>query len=136
MNQGVTPEVTGGQSDEDPIGKTCDSNKNCSDSTFCCSAGKCVHGSICFYGQKYLKDVCDYNFECLTRCCSPRAHNCSKFVECVQQCDTNSDCNTGCCSLGYCSAPTLCTTGNKQDEDYCDTDSECFNKRCHNHMCN
>lgn len=79
--------------------------------------------------------MCDYNFECLTRCCSSQRGNCTHFTHCVQECSVNDDCNTACCSLGYCSAPNLCTAGNKADRDYCDKDWECKSRMCKDHMC-
>ena len=53
----------------DSIGSTCSDNTECDGSTFCCSKGRCVPGSICYKGQKQAYDHCDYGFECLSRCC-------------------------------------------------------------------
>ena len=53
----------------DQIGSTCSDNTACDGSTFCCSKGRCVPGSICYKGQKQAYDHCDYGFECLSRCC-------------------------------------------------------------------
>jgi len=36
----------------DQIGSDCADNTECNGSTFCCSKGRCVPGSICYKGQK------------------------------------------------------------------------------------
>ncbi len=79
----------------------CDTNYDCIDTTFCCSTYSCVHPSMCLHGQKLHSDYCDYNFECLSRCCA--GNKCSHFLQCYEKCNVNSDCkNTQCCTEGYC----------------------------------
>ena len=68
----------------DMIGSTCADNTDCNGSTFCCSKGRCVPGSICYKGQKQAYDHCEYGFECLSRCCS--ANSCSPVIQCVKTC--------------------------------------------------
>ncbi|TNV81863.1 hypothetical protein FGO68_gene7995 [Halteria grandinella] len=126
--------------DDSYVGKWCLNNGDCSLSTFCCSKKKCVPGSICYNGQKQVKDYCDYHFECLTRCCSNTTGRCTHFYECYSMCSSNSDCTSGCCSFGYCSHQGICDQGKKVDGDQCERDeecggkngkeSECINKRC------
>lgn len=107
------------------VGEKCYNNSGCNHSTFCCSKKKCVPGSICYNGQKQVKDYCDYHFECLTRCCSPTTGKCTHFYECYSMCSTNADCTTGCCSFGYCSHQSVCKSGQKVLGDQCESDSEC-----------
>lgn len=57
-------------------------NNDCIDTTFCCSSYSCVHPNICLYGSKQPSDVCDYNFECLSRCCDAKINQCVKFEYC------------------------------------------------------
>ena len=114
------------------IGSPCAQNNDCNVSTFCCSESKCVPGSVCYNGQKQSYDNCDFNFECLSRCCS--GSECSHFQKCAQQCEVNKDCDSECCSFSYCSASSLCL-GRKVDNDYCDLDGECQNKQCINSKC-
>ena len=56
--------------DSDSNDNTCDSNVDCIASTFCCSLQKCEIPTVCLQGTKLFNDYCDYNFECLSRCCS------------------------------------------------------------------
>lgn len=117
------------------IGSQCQSNNDCWTSTFCCSQGNCVPGSICYKGQKQPDDFCDYGFECLSRCCTKTI--CSNVIECVETCQWNADCQTyPCCSFGYCSATMeLCSLGQKEDLDLCEASSECLSGNCISNRC-
>ena len=78
--------------------------------------------------MKVMGDTCDYNFECLSRCCFE--NRCCHFLNCYQQCRTNSDCGEGgCCSEGYCTHDVVCD-GNKVIGDVCDEHSECLTRYC------
>lgn len=48
----------------------CIRNNDCLENTFCCSGSSCVHPSICLHGVKLFNDYCDYNFECMSKCCN------------------------------------------------------------------
>ncbi len=117
------------------IGSTCADNTDCDGSTFCCSQGRCVPGSICYKGQKQAYDHCEYGFECLSRCCS--ANICSPAIQCVEQCRVNSDCSSEpCCSFGYCTGSvSICLQGLKVDFDMCEDASECISGHCINGRC-
>jgi len=109
------------------IGSICKANENCNISTFCCSEDKCVPGSVCYNGQKQASDYCDYNFECLSRCCSN--NYCSHYRQCSKTCSLNSECDQGCCSLGFCTSANICM-GRKPEGDFCDRSSECQSLSC------
>lgn len=81
-----------------------------------------------------MDDVCDYHFECLTRCCNKSTAICAHFFQCVQSCKRNSECNSECCSFGYCSSENLCFS-RKIDGDYCDKASECESALCTKNKC-
>ena len=102
----------------------------------------------CLHGNKTELDVCDYNFECLSRCCINGT--CNHILECYAQCQTNQDCfgkmiqgtrvdnprhdlvsqvHQGCCSSNLCTEAIVCE-GNKLLGDYCDTDTECLSELC------
>ena len=117
------------------IGTQCLMNDDCGQSTFCCSKGRCVPGSICYTGRKQAFDHCEYGFECLSRCCWTGA--CSDVIRCVETCSTNADCpSEPCCSFGYCTGSmAICTNGMKEDFDICDSGSECKSDECHNNRC-
>ena len=118
------------------MNQSCSSNYHCNVSSWCCSEYKCVPGLICQNGQKEINDVCDYQFECFSRCCNKKTKKCSPVIDCVQECKVNKDCTTGCCSFGYCSATSTCTSGKKVNDDYCDKDTECKNRKCLENKCN
>ena len=119
----------------DYMNQSCSSNYHCNVSSWCCSEYKCVPGFICQNGQKEINDVCDYQFECFSRCCNKNTKKCSPVIDCVQDCKVNKDCTTVCCSFGYCSATNTCSLGRKADEDYCDTATECKNRNCLKNKC-
>ena len=119
--------IAANDSSSDTIGVPCLMNVDCQKSSWCCSGGKCVPGSTCYYGSKLIDDFCQYEYECLSRCCTKNA--CSNFVYCAKTCTDNSNCVTGCCSFGYCSAPNVCA-GRKADRDTCDKDKECISSSC------
>lgn len=123
------------KSQPDYMNQTCSSNYHCNVSSWCCSEYKCVPGFICQNGQKEINDVCDYQFECFSRCCNKNTKKCSPVIDCVQECKANKDCTTGCCSFGYCSATNTCALGRKADEDYCDSGTECKNEKCLKNKC-
>ena len=110
-------------------------NDDCGQSTFCCSKGRCVPGSICYTGRKQAFDHCEYGFECLSRCCWQGA--CSDVIRCVETCSTNQDCEVEhCCSFGYCTGSmAICLNGMKEDFDICDSGSECKSDACVNSRC-
>jgi len=58
----------------------CKANNDCINTTFCCSSYSCVNPRTCLHGNKTELDVCDYNFECLSRCCV--AGVCNHILEC------------------------------------------------------
>ena len=68
----------------------CKANNDCISTTFCCSSYSCVNPRTCLHGNKTELDVCDYNFECLSRCCVKGV--CNHILECYSQCKTNTDC--------------------------------------------
>ena len=68
----------------------CRANNDCISTTFCCSSYSCVNPRTCLHGNKTELDVCDYNFECLSRCCVNGA--CNHILQCYAQCETNQDC--------------------------------------------
>ena len=68
----------------------CEANNDCITTTFCCSGYSCVNPRTCLHGNKTEMDFCDYNFECLSRCCV--GGKCNHILECYSQCQTNSDC--------------------------------------------
>ena len=68
----------------------CKANNDCIQTTFCCSSYSCVNPRTCLHGNKTELDVCDYNFECLSRCCVNGA--CNHILQCYSQCETNQDC--------------------------------------------
>ena len=93
-------------------------------------------------------DFCDYNFECLSRCCV--GGKCNHILECYSQCETNTDCigksiegtrvdnprkqlanhsSPGCCSSNLCTESIVCE-GNKLLGDYCDHGTECLSQLC------
>ena len=114
-------------------GPFCRTNEDCIDTTFCCSTYQCTDPSNCLQGQKLHSDTCDYNFECLSRCCADK--RCAHFLECYETCDTNSHCKmTNCCSEDYCTHDIVCK-GNKITGDYCDTNSECISNHCFHNEC-
>ena len=109
----------------------------------------------CLHGNKTENDFCDYNFECLSRCCVNG--RCNHILECYSQCQTNQDClgktiegkrvdnprsvspnqlNTGCCSSNLCTEAIVCE-GNKLLGDYCDHNDECLSELCeqNEHKC-
>ena len=110
-------------------------NNDCDKSTYCCSQGLCVPGTICFQGHKQPDDYCDFGFECLSRCCSNLL--CTNVLSCVDTCAINREClNTECCSFGFCSeSSSLCDDGLKVDFDVCDKSSECKSGSCVNARC-
>ncbi|CDW83508.1 UNKNOWN [Stylonychia lemnae] len=111
----------------------CGNNYDCIQASFCCSTYSCVHPSVCLHGQKLHNDNCDYNFECLSRCCND--NKCSHFLRCYDKCLTNADCKmTGCCSEQYCTQDIVCA-GNKAAGDSCDEDRECLSDFCFNNSC-
>lgn len=68
----------------------CMANNDCIKTTFCCSSYSCVNPRTCLHGNKTELDVCDYNFECLSRCCVKGM--CNHILECYSQCESNQDC--------------------------------------------
>ena len=68
----------------------CKANNDCISTTFCCSSYSCVNPRTCLHGNKTENDFCDYNFECLSRCCVNG--RCNHILECYSQCNTNQDC--------------------------------------------
>ena len=58
----------------------CQANNDCIQTTFCCSSYSCVNPRTCLHGNKTELDVCDYNFECLSRCCV--GGTCNHILEC------------------------------------------------------
>ena len=52
------------------LGQSCWSNYDCIGSSVCCSEGECQPSSLCLMGLKPLRDSCDFNYECQSRCCS------------------------------------------------------------------
>lgn len=121
--------------ESDYLGQSCQNNYHCNVSSWCCSEYKCVPGIICQNGQKEINDVCDYQFECFSRCCNKNTNKCSPFMDCVQECKSNKDCTSGCCSINYCSATTTCNSGRKVENDYCDVSSECKSMLCIKNKC-
>ena len=114
----------------------CSENKECDSSTFCCSQNLCRSGDICIFGKKLTRDVCEYNYECLSRCCS--SNKCSPINHCMIKCQKNSDCGAEepCCSFGYCSGNNvICTQGMKVDYDMCESTSECQSQQCIHGRC-
>ena len=69
--------------ESDYLGQYCQNNYHCNVSSWCCSEYKCVPGIICQNGQKEINDVCDYQFECFSRCCNKNTNKCSPFMDCV-----------------------------------------------------
>ena len=131
----------------------CKANNDCINTTFCCSSYSCVNPRTRLHGNKTELDVCDYNFECLSRCCVSGV--CNHILECYSQCETNEDCvgktiqgtrvdnprhelfsqvHQGCCSSNLCTEAIVCE-GNKLLGDYCDYDSECLSELCENKTC-
>ena len=126
----------------------CKANNDCINTTFCCSSYSCVNPRTCLHGNKTELDVCDYNFECLSRCCVGGV--CNHILECYSQCENNSDCigkaiqgtrvdnpspnsfsqtSQGCCSTGLCTEAIVCK-GNKLLGDFCDNNTECLSELC------
>ena len=85
-------EVAKEKSSSSPTGAEilCRANNDCISTTFCCSSYSCVNPRTCLHGNKTELDVCDYNFECLSRCCVNGT--CNHILECYSQCETNSEC--------------------------------------------
>ena len=131
----------------------CKANNDCINTTFCCSSYSCVNPRTCLHGNKTELDVCDYNFECLSRCCVSGV--CNHILECYSQCETNQDCvgktiqgtrvdnprhelfsqvHQGCCSSNLCTEAIVCE-GNKLLGDYCDYNTECLSELCENKTC-
>ena len=84
-------------------------------------------------GIKSLNDVCDFRYECLSRCCvngrcGEHVANCRKF------CLKNEDCESGCCGESHCTLDIVCE-GNKVNSDYCDKHEECVSKLCRDKVC-
>ena len=52
------------------LGSECKENVDCSDSSFCCSNKICSHGNVCMLGIKQNGNNCNYNYECINRCCN------------------------------------------------------------------
>lgn len=86
---------------------------------------KCSIPTVCLQGSKLYNDYCDYNFECLSKCCSRDKHKCDFFSTCYDRCEKNSKCQSGCCSQGFCTYETICTQSAKKLGDTCDKDVEC-----------
>jgi len=47
----------------------CKKNQDCINSTYCCKDFSCADPKICLHGGKQVEDICDFNFECMSRCC-------------------------------------------------------------------
>ena len=109
----------------------CNSNGDCIATTYCCSDYSCTDPGICLHGGKFQDDMCDFSFECMSRCCVNGV--CSHFLLCRQSCRSNSDCKvhsrTPCCSEGFCTDSIVCQ-GNKNDGDTCSIDEECMSQFC------
>ncbi|CDW86388.1 UNKNOWN [Stylonychia lemnae] len=112
----------------------CLTNDDCIDTTFCCSTYSCVHPNICLLGSKLQDDICDYNFECMSRCCDKK--RCGHFQKCFQSCTTNNDCATTsrCCSQRQCTDAVVCDA-NKIKGDYCQSSEECITNYCFQNEC-
>ena len=95
VNQ-IPPTTEGGANQENQSTQTqtneilCKANNDCISTTFCCSGYSCVNPRTCLHGNKTENDFCDYNFECLSRCCVNG--RCNHILECYSQCQTNADC--------------------------------------------
>ena len=114
-------------------GDKCSSNADCSSSSFCCSEGKCQNGSFCMIGIKILNDVCDFRYECLSRCCVDGVCG-QDIMHCRQYCERNSQCDSACCGEHHCTLDIVCE-GNKVNSDYCDINSECVSGLCKKNVC-
>ena len=128
--------VPGEKSINDKLG-FCKLNADCEASTFCCSDFSCSDPSICLHGKKLNSDMCDYGFECYSRCCVEGA--CSHFLNCIHKCTNNEECaavDLMCCSQGQCTESIVCQ-GNKGIGDYCATSDECMSSYCdtQNNIC-
>ena len=113
----------------------CNVNADCESSTYCCSDFSCADPSICLHGGKQQNDMCDYGFECMSRCCVDMV--CSHFLNCYQTCKSNEECtedSTPCCSQGYCTDNIVCQ-GNKSVGDTCSHSYECLSDYCENKTC-
>eukprot|EP00347_Sterkiella_histriomuscorum_P000800 403374456 len=112
----------------------CNNNNDCIQTSFCCSTYSCVNPQTCLDGQKLFNDYCDFNFECMSRCCDQQ--KCSHFLNCYSKCQVNRDCGetSNCCSEGYCTHEVVCK-GNKVQGDYCDRNEECITKMCSDNEC-
>ena len=108
----------------------CKNNDDCILSTYCCSDFSCADPGICLHGNKLQMDTCDFNFECMSRCCVDGI--CTHFLNCYQKCASNVDCEgqvTPCCSQDYCTQAIVCE-GNKSIGDTCSDSSECLTDYC------
>lgn len=116
------------------LDNACTGNQDCINTTFCCSAYSCVHPNVCLQGSKLQDDLCNYNFECMSRCCDQ--FKCTHFQNCYQKCNRNSDCyDTGnCCSEKQCTDSQVCNN-NKVMGDYCESSSECISNYCFSNEC-
>ena len=89
--------------------RVCTSNEVCT-ATSCCSYADCVDSWVCLKGLKMQGDICDFNYECGTKCCS--AGVCGHYLLCYNFCVSNTDCSTltgkTCCSGGYCTDDIVC----------------------------
>lgn len=73
-------------------------------------------GSLCMMGIKHKKDVCDFDYECLSRCCVSGTCRHHRDAECRMSCKKNSECPTGCCGDNHCVLDAVCD-GNKVNGD-------------------
>ena len=115
----------------------CTTNYDCIESSYCCTNFSCGDPGYCLNGRKVKGDICDFNFECLSRCCGQGV--CSHFMSCYQKCGNNVECNSlhdqeGCCSDNFCTASIVCS-GNKIVGDYCDNSTECLSQACLENKC-
>ena len=68
----------------------CTENIDCLSSTYCCSLGTCSDPSVCLYGNKIEEDMCDFGFECMSKCCFQGT--CSPYFSCFKTCSSNHNC--------------------------------------------
>ena len=112
---------------------TCHYDRDCDGSSgteksYCCSEGKCKRGGYCLLGFKHLGDTCNYNYECVSGCCS--FDTCHIGAQCAFVCTTNSDCTDGyCCSENQCINSIVCQ-GHKKNGDQCIKSKECISNYC------
>ena len=72
----------------------CATNRDCDKSNQCCVETSCQSGSLCLSSVKQIGDQCDFNYECMSKCCNSNdgIQVCTQSNDCVTSCFKQNDC--------------------------------------------